>query len=53
MSESNENNENIETELKMIGNKLNGIHNTLKISMACILVLLILILVMLWYSPSF
>ena len=53
MTESNEDNEIIETELKKLTNKLNGIHDTLKISMGCIIVLLILIILMLWTSPTF
>jgi hypothetical protein len=52
MTESNEDNEIIETELKMLRNKLNGIHDTLKISMAFIILLLIFIALMLWFSPS-
>lgn len=53
MSETNEDDEAIEIELKMLRNKLNGIHDTLKISMAIIILLLIIIVLMLWYSPSF
>jgi hypothetical protein len=53
MTESNEDNEIIEIELKMLRNKLNGIHDTLKISMGCIIGLLILVVLILWFSPSF
>jgi hypothetical protein len=53
MAESNEDNEIVETELKMIRNKLNGMHDTLKISLAYIVVLLILVVIMLWTSPTF
>lgn len=53
MSETNEDNEAIETELKMLRNKLNGIHDTLKISMAIIIILLILIVLIIWYSPNY
>jgi hypothetical protein len=53
MAEFNEDDEIIETELKMLRNKLNGIYDTLKISMGCIIVLLVLIFLVLWFSPSF
>lgn len=53
MSESNEENGIIEIELKMLRNKLNGIHDTLKIGMAIIILLLVIIALMLWFSPSF
>jgi hypothetical protein len=57
MSETYDDDEIIEIELKMLRNKLDSIHSTLKISMACIIVLLTIFLIvvffMLWYSPSF
>ena len=53
MSETNEDNEIIETELKMLRYKLDGIHNTLKVSMMIIIFLLIFIALTIWYSPSF
>ena len=53
MTETNEDNEIVETELKMLRDKLNSIHDTLKISLGCIVVLLFIIVLMLWYSPTF
>ena len=53
MTESKEENKIIELELMMVRDRLNGIHDTLKISMGCIIALLILIVLILWFSPTF
>lgn len=53
MSESNEDNGSINAKLENIENRLIKIHETMKISMACIIIFLFIIMLLLWYSPTF
>ena len=53
MSESNEDDGSINAKLENIENRLIKIHENIKISMACIIIFLFIIILLLWFSPTF
>ncbi len=53
MYESNDDNGSINAKLENIENRLIKIHETMKISMALIIIFLFIIILLLWYSPTF